>query len=267
MAKTDMRLPSASTLLNDVLIATALLTRLPVPHANFDSETRPAARAAWAYPLVGILVGGIAVLVGWLATILLIQPEIVAILMVITLTVCTGAMHEDGLADCADGIWGGWDKARRLEIMKDSAIGTYGVMALLFTFAIRLLAVLALIQIVALPLWIIVIPAIMSRAAMVAVMEILPNARDTGLSAQTGRPGKPAMWVALGIGAIAVLCAPISSPAILLLVTATTSAVLALIAKRKIGGQTGDVLGACQVIVEIALLVSFSATAIHADPF
>ena len=117
-------------MLRDILVSTLLLTRVPVPNLP-DKWFSRQAQATWAFPIVGAIIGIIAV-----ATILttqhLDQPILVS--SGIALAVCiilTGAMHEDGLADTADGFWGGYDATRRLEIMKDSAIGTYGVLALI----------------------------------------------------------------------------------------------------------------------------------------
>ncbi|MDA8747071.1 adenosylcobinamide-GDP ribazoletransferase [Litoreibacter sp.] len=254
MAKTDMRLPSSQTLLNDVLIAFALLTRLPVPHANFDDGTRPAAQAAWAYPIVGLGVGIIAALVGWLALSLALSPQITALLVLATLTFCTGAMHEDGLADCADGFWGGHTPERRLEIMKDSQIGAYGTIALIVTFALRWSALASLITAGSLfaPL---LAAAVISRSAMAYVMDILPNARISGLSHMTGRPGKPATRITPAFAVIASIVTFGWSGLFLALIAIAIVIAISRLAKHKIGGQTGDVLGATQNLTETALLV------------
>jgi len=253
-----MHPPSLKILLNDLLIALSLLTRLPLPQADWSDQHRPAARAAWAYPLVGLIIGGVAAVVGLSGTAAGLGTGIVAALMLTTLSVTTGAMHEDGLADCADGFWGGWEKNRRLEIMKDSAIGTYGVLALVVAFALKWGSISALLDNTAFLPWIIVVPAIMSRAAMVVVMELLPNAKKDGLSSKTGKPGKRAMWLALIVGLAAAFFAP-ANTLLLVLVLGLSTLAVGMIAYRKIGGQTGDVLGACQVVTEVALLVTLSA--------
>jgi len=258
MQKTDMRPPRPQIVLNDLLIALSLLTRLPVPQADWSNTERPPARGAWAYPLAGLVVGCLAALTGLVSGALGLSPAVVAGLMLAVLSVTTGAMHDDGLADCADGFWGGWDKARRLEIMKDSAIGAYGVLALIIVFALKWGSLSALLAHPSATVWIILAPAILSRAAMVAVMELLPNARGDGLSSKTGTPGKPAMWVAIALGVGAALVAP-ANGFVLIAVAALSAGVVGLIATRKIGGQTGDVLGATQVITEVALLITLSA--------
>lgn len=258
MQKTDMHLPSPRNLFNDLLIALSLLTRLPVPQADWSNARRPPARAAWAYPLVGLVVGCLAAAIGLVAEALHVGPMIVAALMLAVLSITTGAMHEDGLADCTDGFWGGWEKARRLEIMQDSAIGAYGVLALILTFALKWGSVSALLASTGTTPWIILIPAIMSRAAIVVVMQLLPNAKGDGLSAKTGKPGKPAMFGAIGLSVGVAVLAP-TNFFVLICVMGLSAFVVGLVAARKIGGQTGDVLGATQVVTEVALLITLSA--------
>lgn len=237
----------------DIATALALLTRLPVPMPAGNRG----ARAAWAYPLAGLFVGLIAASIAGFATWLGLPPALVAGLALLALITATGALHEDGLADTADGFWGGWDRQRRLEIMKDSRIGSYGVIALILTLGLRWAALSALIdhgQLVA-P---ILAAAIVSRAPMVVVMATLPNARDTGMSMLVGRPrAATALLATLTALALGTACLGGSVlPVALVLILATSTA--ALISRSKIGGQTGDVLGATQQIGEIAALVTLS---------
>ena len=123
--------------LADIPAALRLLTRLPLPGAG--GPPRPS--AAWAWPLAGLIVGTLAAGIGIAA--LPLGAGIAAACAMGAQAMLTGAMHEDGLADCADGFWGGWTRERRLAIMKDSAIGTYGTMALLITGLIRWSALMA----------------------------------------------------------------------------------------------------------------------------
>jgi len=109
----------------DVAEALALLTRLPV-----TSHGERGAAAAWAWPLAGAIVAVLAGIVGWIALGLGFSPAISAAVALIVNIAFTGGMHEDGLADCADGFWGSYDPYRRLEIMADSRIGSFGVIAL-----------------------------------------------------------------------------------------------------------------------------------------
>ena len=244
----------------DLVIALGLLTRLPLPAQAFAaSGSRPPAQAAWAYPLVGLVVAVAAVLVAWLMGGLGLPAPVQAMFVIAVTVVLTGAMHEDGLADCADGFWGGWTRERRLEIMKDSQIGTYGVIALVLSLVLRWQLITMLIDAGALTAAL--IPAAMvSRAAMVWTMARLPQARDKGLSRQTGIPAPPALMAAVAIG----LCAALFTAGwfATILVSILLTFATGLLARAKIAGQTGDVLGATQQIVEIGCLLSISAFAL-----
>ena len=244
----------------DLWTAFGLLTRLPLPYPTYNSaDPRPSAHAAWAYPLVGLAVGGIMALVGWVALAVSLPVAAAAGLTLLAGIVVTGALHEDGLADCADGFWGGWSVERRLEIMKDSQIGTYGVIALILMLGLKAAALTALMAeggaVLAL-----LAAQIASRAAMVFVMHLLPNARQHGLSHQTGRPPRAACWIAGGIGVAGLLMLGIDGLVVLIL-TALATIVAATIARRKINGQTGDVLGATQQVVDTTILLACAALA------
>jgi adenosylcobinamide-GDP ribazoletransferase len=240
---------------SDILSAFALLTRLPVPAAAH----RPGlAATAWAWPLVGAFAGGVVWGVAALAQGAGLGSFAAAGLALAAVVAVTGAMHEDGLADCADGFWGGWDRARRLEIMKDSRIGTYGVIALVLTLLLRFTALEAMVitgQSI-LPFMAI---GMISRVPMVLVMALLPNARGTGLSQSVGRPSPRTAALAVGLGvAGAVIGLGWDGVVAIGLMLACTLAVTAL-ARAKIGGQTGDVLGAAQQLTETVLLSVFAS--------
>lgn len=237
----------------DFPLALALLTRLPVHVSGFDRT----AQAAWAFPLVGLVIGGVAGFTGLMANSLGLPSPINALISLFVLVFLTGAIHEDGVADSADGLWGGWDAARRLEIMKDSHIGSYGVLALLFSFAARWAALWLLFDLgQGVGFAAILSGAVASRAMMPALMAALPNARASGLSHSTGRPSATTAAVGICIalllsvlllgwvGLWAVICGGLAAIAI------------AFLASKKIGGQTGDILGAAQQLSEIAVLFS-----------
>ncbi len=252
MAKNDTKGPMPS----DVLQAVALLTRLPVPS---DDAPRGAA-AAWAYPLVGLVVGGIAAVVGAVAYGLGLPSPLCALLSLTMMIALTGAMHEDGLADTVDGLWGGWTRDARLEIMKDSHIGTYGVLALILATGARWGALWLLFEagVGTASIALIVAPSV-SRGALPALMATLPHARETGLSHSVGAASGSNAWIACGIAALIAVVFTGTSIVGVIFWTALLTALLALIARRKIGGQTGDILGACQQITEIAVLWSLLA--------
>ena len=250
MNKNDPSQPSAW----DLIVAAALLTRLPLPHAPkqaFENQ----ARAVWAFPLVGLLIGALMCVVGALALALGLEAGIAAGLMLGASVVVTGAMHEDGLADCADGFWGGFAPARRLEIMKDSQIGTYGVLALIIVIGLRWMALATLINFG----WgAVICAAVLSRAMMPIAMNTLPYARENGLAHSVGKPSSRVVQIAVITGVVLALLAAGWSALVALLVALACAALVRLIAKAKIGGQTGDVLGATQIISETAVLITLA---------
>jgi len=232
-------------------LALVLLTRLPLPRLP-ERAFANGARAVWAYPLVGICVGAAGALVGQLCIWAGLPQLAAATLTIATMMLMTGAMHEDGLADVCDGFWGGFTSERRLEIMRDSQIGTYGVLGLAMITLLRVSAVSALLSN---GFWAIVVAAIASRAVMPLGMYALPHARRDGLSQSVGRPPARAVAIAAALGGFALwLLLGLSALTALFFVAVITTAVLQL-AKRKIGGQTGDVLGAIQQLSEVALLL------------
>ena len=237
------------SILWDIPVAAALLTRLPLPRLP-KRAFEHTARASWAYPLIGLLLGALAACVWYIAAYFALPPVVCAILSLCAMALMTGAMHEDGLADTADGLWGGQTKERRLEIMRDSRIGTYGVLALVFSVALRIAAA-ALTGPTAL-----VLAAVISRAPLPIIMGFMPHARQDGLSHGVGQPGYHSYLPALGLGALAGLTVPAA-----FLLAMLAAACAALIAYRKISGQTGDILGAVQQITEIAVLLTILASA------
>ncbi|MCQ0092499.1 adenosylcobinamide-GDP ribazoletransferase [Roseovarius sp. M141] len=241
--------------LADIRAAFGLLTRLPVT----DAAPR-GAQAGWAYPLAGMAVGLIAGIAGLFAHWFGLPAALAALAALSTQIILTGAMHEDGLADTVDGLWGGWTRPQRLEIMKDSHIGTFGTLALMLSLSARWAALWLLFEVDGTwALAALVATGALSRAVMPALMRGLPNARGAGLSRGVGRPTwRIVSWgaglativaiVLLGWSGIgAVICALLATVAV------------GWIAQSKIGGQTGDILGAAQQIAEIAVLLSIIA--------
>ena len=246
---------AARSVLDDIHAALALLTRLPLGQAPMRG-----AQAAWAYPVVGALVGLIAGLAGALAHWFGLPAALAALAALAVQVIVTGAMHEDGLADSADGLWGGWTRARRLEIMKDSHIGAFGVIALTLSLCARWAALWLLFQLgTGAAMAALITAGAASRAAMPALMWALPHARAAGLSHGTGRPALHIVAAAAGIAAIIAAALVGGSVFGVLLWTALAVCAVAWIARAKIGGQTGDTLGALQQMTEIAILLSIIA--------
>jgi len=252
--------PDRDLLVHDIKSAVGLLTRLPM-HVGTDRTTQRGAKAVWAFPLAGLAVALIASACAVLGAFLGLPAAGIAGLILTVQAIVTGAMHEDGLADCADGFWGGWDRARRLEIMKDSQIGTYGVLALGLSLLLRWSALVVLIETGG------VVPALiasamLSRAAMTGPMIALPFARRNGLSRSVGKPPLQAVWIALAIAVGTTLVLTGMDVILLCLLAAMVTMACTALARVKIGGQTGDVLGATQQTVEITLLLALAAVAV-----
>ena len=239
----------------DFIQALGLLTRLPV-----SATGERGAKAAWAWPLAGVVIALLAALAGIITLWLGLPAGFAAGLTIAVQIVATGAMHEDGLTDCADGFWGGWSLEERLLIMKDSRVGTYGVLVLVLSVGLRwsLLSVLFPHGWVFAPL---IASAALSRAAMVAVMGYLPAARAEGLSAATGQPDSETVIMAGLTALVTALLVSGFSAILAALFVAATAWLLALLARNKIGGQTGDVMGACQQLCEISALMALTILA------
>ncbi|GHA62411.1 adenosylcobinamide-GDP ribazoletransferase [Amylibacter ulvae] len=238
---------------HDIWAAASLLTRLPVP-VNHERAGQRGADAAWAFPLVGVVLGLFAGVVAYCLSAIGLPSGMPELCALATLAILTGGLHEDGLADCADGFWGAMDAERRLEIMKDSRIGAYGTLALIFTVLLTWLGLLE----IGTERFILVLIGIsaLSRLPMVLAMYSLPNARQTGMAARAGTPSR------LSVAIATTLCVAISVtifgwlglPILVFVILATLP--LFIMALRKLGGQTGDVLGASQQIGMIAAIVA-----------
>lgn len=242
------------------VLAAQFLTRLPLRTDRLFTPERMA-EAPRYFALVGLLIGAVCAGMFWLAALLL--PHLVAILIAMGASLLiTGAFHEDGLADTFDGVGGGLDTARALEIMKDSRLGTYGAAALFMALAVKAGALFALP-----PLWICAafpLAHCLSRGSAVLVIATSRYVRDEG----TGKP------VAKGISAVSmvVTCLTMSAAvAICLLVLPPVALVSSIVAmcvmhvamraffERKIGGYTGDTLGAVQQASEIGIYLGLLA--------
>lgn len=243
------------TLILDFAVACSLLTRLPVPRIPASAYDRQST-ASWAFPLVGALIGSVSAAAAFVSLKLGLPTPVAAGVFIFAQIILTGAMHEDGLADTADGLWGGWTRERRLEIMKDSAIGTYGVLSLILVVGLRWTAIAAILPTGFLPL---IATAALSRMGLPVIMAVVPHARSEGLSFQVGSPDRnvvaasiiTAVLAGWGLVGPVVIGVALGYALVLTLVS--------LIAKARIGGQTGDILGAAQQVGEIAILFGLIA--------
>jgi adenosylcobinamide-GDP ribazoletransferase len=236
--------------------AARFFTRLPLGAGTFEQGAL--ARAAWAFPIVGAAVGIIAALAYAIADRLGFPPLAASLIAIGASVLATGGLHEDGLADTADGLGGGGDRAQKLAIMRDSRSGAYGVMALIFSLGLRGAALAALTGSAAGPA--LIAAHAVSRAGIPLVMRFLAPARPDGLGASAGQPDDAAQaWCAGLAVAAALLCLGLSRGGVAVAVAAVAVAVVGLVARRQIGGHTGDVLGAVQQAGEIAVLLTAAA--------
>ena len=255
-----MHVPSPLSLWwRDFTLAAGLLTRLPFDR-RVRADTDEMARAARVFPLVGVLVALGGALVFWLAQSLGLPPLASALTALAATILLTGAFHEDGLADMADG-FGGTERARKLEIMRDSHIGTYGVLAIVLSVALRAAALAEIGAAGAAALALIGAHAL-SRAVLPAIMAALPLARDDGLAARVGRAETrhAATAAMLGVGIALVTLGPGAGFAAIVGAGAGATTI-ALLARAHFGGYTGDVLGAAEQAAQTAVLLAVAALA------
>ena len=253
--------------LEDVRDCLMFLTRLPMPEQQ-EGRHRQLSKAVRGFPLAGALIGAI----GGLALLAAqgggLPAMVAASIAVLAIVMVTGGLHEDGLADVADGFGAGGSRERKLEIMRDSRIGTYGVLALIFAVLIKVTCISVLLS-TAQSVWhtpmLLIATGALSRTFIALAMRSMPPARSDGRSAEAGVPsdsgvnqalvaglaiGSVMMWLACGLWTIAAT----------LLAGATAYYLVKRRALRHIGGQTGDILGAIQQVTEIAMFLALAAT-------
>lgn len=242
---------------HDFLATVALLTQVPI---GGPAPTMP--RALRMMGLVGALIGAAAGAVLLAAHAIGLPPLAAAFLSLGAMALLTGALHEDGLADFADGFGGGRDREQILHIMADSRIGAFGALTLVVATGLRA-AMLA--AIVATASWhsvvlVLAVAASLARTAPVAMLRRLPAAKQTGLGASVGRPdlgtvaAAAAVPVALAVGLIATAGNP-PSVGVALVVGLLAAVYVESLARHRLGGHTGDVAGAMIVLTETGVLL------------
>lgn len=249
------------------LFFTALMfyTRIPVPK-TIDHSAGMLNRSTMFFPLIGWIIGGIGVGTFWLAK-WLFPPELAVLFSMIATIWATGAFHEDGFADVCDGFGGGWSKTQILTIMKDSRLGTYGVVGIGLLLAVKFFALKNLLTIEVFS-WATVLKYIMahslSRFVAVTIIAALPYAREDAESkakpvAEGITGGQLAVAAVFGLLPLLVLVAYTG-----LWIYLTFLIPLALVRWRLmrwfvkwLGGYTGDCLGATQQLSEVVIYLSF----------
>lgn len=251
---------AARRLTADLRLALVFLTRLPVRAPA--GATRPLADVVYMFPLVGVIVGLLGGLAYGIADWIGLPAILAAVIAVAVLVLATGGLHEDALADVADGFGAGGGRDRILAIMRDSRLGTYGALALILATVARIAALAALGHPTP-ALAALVGAGAAGRTAAAGLMLWLPPARSDGLGAGAGRPTPEGIYVGITIAALIVW---LMLGFRVLVIGAVLGGGLALLtgglARRKIGGQTGDVLGAAVMACEIGVLLA--AVIVHA---
>lgn len=235
-------------------LALLLLTRLPA--GQLQAPVPSLADARWAYPLVGLVVGAIAWATQHGALALGLDPLPSALIALCAMALVTGGLHHDGLADFADGLGGGRDPEHRLQIMRDSRIGSYGVLALIFAAT---LAASALAQFKdGAPLGLYLFTSTASRLGILIILDFLPPARADGLGREASGTNSQAWWPGIMV-IILIVGLGGSDLWIALPCMAVVAGLIARLARQRIGGQTGDVLGAIQLCCETVGFVALAA--------
>jgi adenosylcobinamide-GDP ribazoletransferase len=236
------------------VVAFGFMTRLPVP--AIELREGDLGRAAVMFPLVGLVVA-----TGGVAARMLVEPlwgaVTASVVGVLTVVAATGAFHEDGLADTADGLWGGWAPEERLAIMRDSRLGTYGTIALLALFALRL-ALLAPAPLGTFAMAM-VCGHVLGRASALVVARIVPAVPGSSGRDIAGALHGGAALVAgvLTVVPVAVAAGVLAVP--LVLVALALAVAAAAMFRRRLGGVTGDALGATTAVVEVAVMATVLA--------
>ncbi|MET0526782.1 MAG: adenosylcobinamide-GDP ribazoletransferase [Microvirga sp.] len=240
-------------------------SRLPVPALPFEQDTHALPdfpRLIRVLPIAGLILGCLPALALALGLFLNLGPFLAATLAVAVMVVTTGAFHEDGLADTADS-FGGATQERRLEIMRDSRIGSFGAAALFLGLALRIgaLAIVAgradwLVGVAA-----ILATASLSRTAGLMPLTFLPPARADGAAHAVGQPSRDSFWFAAGLSGIIALALgllagiPFGGLVLMIVLSVLSGWAMMRLSLRHLGGQTGDIAGAAQQVAEIAALI------------
>ena len=237
----------------DIVACIGFYTRVPIPRAVPLPDDFAAAQ--WAAPLAGLLAGGIGGTFLWLGHLVGLPAELAAALSLASMLLATGCFHEDGLGDVCDGFGGGNTAERKLEIMRDSRIGTFGMCGLTLSLLARWSAITALATVSISSAILAILAAHMAaRAPMALFMHVVPAARTTGLSAKLGDAKAWPALLSLGIGLVSLLVLGPSAAIAAMACLAIWFMALRALCLRQIGGHTGDVLGTLEQGGEIIIL-------------
>ncbi len=242
----------AGGVLRAVAVAFGFLTRLPVPAV--EPRAGDLQRALPIFPVVGLVVGGLAAAV-YAGLWWLLPPLPAATVAVAVAVAVTGAFHEDGLADVFDGFFGGYEPTRRLAIMRDSRIGTFGGAALVLSLVLRVGLVASLAPVAAAVA--LVSGHVLGRGSILLAVRLGRPAEPTSSSAAVAAPAGPVGTTVGAVLALAPVAVLTGAWAVVLVAVATVVTIGAVaLARRKVGGLTGDVLGATNQLVHLATMAA-----------
>ncbi|MGE5372036.1 MAG: adenosylcobinamide-GDP ribazoletransferase [Solirubrobacterales bacterium] len=248
-------------MLESLLAAFRFLTILPLPGWTEGDEDMMQAAAGW-FPLVGIVVAGMAALAGWLTSFWL-APGVSAAVVLLVSWVMSGGLHSDGLMDTADGIMARRSRERTLEIMRDSRVGAMGAAAALLVYLLKwsLLADLIGSAPAAVVPGILMAAAAAGRWGMVYGLTLYPYARQQGGVAQAFQPGKGRIRLAFATAVFLLIVFGLveRGGVYAVLVSLFGAAALSALLARRLKGLTGDTYGAIEEIVETAALMALVA--------
>ena len=245
-------------LTQDLKRAVVFLTRLPLG-AMATPSPQEQSRALRVYPVVGAGIGAFGALIYWLAESLNLGPGLAAVLAVAACVIITGGLHEDGWADCADAMGVAGGPQRRLEVMRDSRLGSFGVIALFMALALRVLALASLAGPAAAATALIAVHTV-SRGFFPVAQVILMPARTDGLGAALAPPTRQTLGLAAALALlVALLALGWMAGFLVFAVSLLAGLIFLVLARRAFGGYTGDVLGGLQQAIEIAGLLTLVA--------
>ena len=254
----------AAELAADLASCLGFFSRLPVPSAGAGAGA-PLARAIRVLPVAGLLIGACPALALLGCVQVRLPPLLCVVVAGLAGVLVSGGLHEDGLADTADGLGGGATRERKLAIMRDSRIGSYGVLAIGFSLALRFAAGAALLARSgpAAAVAALLGAAALSRALALLPLATLPPARADGLGHAVGRPSRAAFGACFGSAGALGLAVPLAGgldlphAALACCAAAAAAAAVTRLAARQLGGHTGDIGGASQQAAEVAYLLGF----------
>ena len=242
--------------LTDATMCMVFFTRIPLPHV--DIKDRKLGDAIWAAPIAGLMVAVVGALAYTICHMFDVPSRPAAAVALAAMMLATGCLHEDGLSDTADGFGGGKTLERKLEIMRDSRLGSYGAAALMGSMLIRWAALSTILDGTAFICALIAAQA-GSRGIFGVLLRHTHLARESGLAGSVGEVSDTVSKAGLAMTAIALLFLGLWTAIITAIVLALCLLAFRALCRQQIGGMTGDTLGDAQQIAEIVILLAAAA--------